>query len=415
MPLILLPACAAAGQGPLLVSPQALAARPGVVVLDLRDSTAFRMAHVAGAVHWNEEPCSTTTVDEVQECLGRHGIDGTAPLVAYDQLGRPSARAGRLLWLAEWGGVPSVAFIDGGFEAWQRSGLPIAGGEVDVDVPSVGFSGKVRKSATAEQEWLLPRLGQEGVEILDLREGTGWQSFSTPPAYSAGHIPYSLPFSAEALLGPEGDWPETDAGRATLGSLGPRPSDPVALDSAFVVHGSNREDPRTSLAYLLLRHLGIDVRVLTGGWNDWHDRGLPVVRILSVAEVHERIAPKERGEDPAGPHHPIVTLDLREVRDYDLGHLPGSLPLPLHRFAEDFERTVATAAQGVRRDSVSLIFYCYGPDCVRSRKACAWAAALGYTDLSWFRGGTEAWLEAGLPLHRTGEAGAERPIPSPAP
>lgn len=147
------PTWLAAERAPLLVSPRALAERTDVVVVDLRDGEAFRSAHLPGAVHWSWERCSTAAVASIRECLGRHGIDGAAPVAVYDQSGRPTPAAGRLLWLAEWAGVPSVSIVGGGFEEWRNAGLPIAGG--DAPASPVTFVGRVRESVTAEREWLL--------------------------------------------------------------------------------------------------------------------------------------------------------------------------------------------------------------------------------------------------------------------
>jgi PQQ-dependent catabolism-associated CXXCW motif protein len=45
-----------------------------------------------------------------------------------------------------------------------------------------------------------------------------------------------------------------------------------------------------------------------------------------------------------------------------------------------------------------LVFFCVNAQCWLSYNASLRAAALGYTRVYWYRGGIEAWKEAGLPL-----------------
>jgi thiosulfate/3-mercaptopyruvate sulfurtransferase len=56
--------------------------------------------------------------------LGRWGIDENVQVVAYDQ--NNGAHAARLWWLLRWVGHVQVAVLNGGFAAWQQSGLPVS-------------------------------------------------------------------------------------------------------------------------------------------------------------------------------------------------------------------------------------------------------------------------------------------------
>ena len=47
-----------------------------------------------------------------------------------------------------------------------------------------------------------------------------------------------------------------------------------------------------------------------------------------------------------------------------------------------------------------LVFFCVNAQCWLSYNASLRAAALGYVRVYWYRGGIEAWREAGLPLGR---------------
>ena len=50
----------------------------------------------------------------------------------------------------------------------------------------------------------------------------------------------------------------------------------------------------------------------------------------------------------------------------------------------------------------ALIFYCIGANCWESYNATLRAAAMGYTNLHWYRGGLQAWEDAGLPMQALG-------------
>lgn len=52
----------------------------------------------------------------------------------------------------------------------------------------------------------------------------------------------------------------------------------------------------------------------------------------------------------------------------------------------------------------ALVFYCMGPSCWESYNATLRAAAMGYTNLYWYRGGLQAWEDAGLPMQILGAA-----------
>lgn len=53
-----------------------------------------------------------------------------------------------------------------------------------------------------------------------------------------------------------------------------------------------------------------------------------------------------------------------------------------------------------------LVYFCVSPQCWLSYNAALRAAAAGYTQVYWYRGGIEAWREAGLPLAAIEPAGA---------
>ncbi|AYF86608.1 PQQ-dependent catabolism-associated CXXCW motif protein [Pseudomonas sp. JS3066] len=104
-------------------------------------------------------------------------------------------------------------------------------------------------------------------------------------------------------------------------------------------------------------------------------------------------------------------LQGRFIEDEPHANLPGSLWLANTGDGElsaewlgYFSRHLRQASHG--RSNHPLVFYCRS-DCWLSWNAVKRAAALGYTNLYWYRDGIDAWEQAGLPLQPA------RPVPFP--
>ncbi len=333
------------------------------------------------------------------------GISGRETVVAYGTDREAVARAYRLLRQA---GCAEVRVLDGGLAAWRA-----AGRDLETGPPrraAAAFRPATRgEEAAADAGWIAGTFAQAGVQLLDVRDVRGWERWETPPTFAAGHIPYSLPFDPRALLKAGGGWPAPDAVRGYFASFGPRPGDPVRLDSTFVLYGEDASDPRLDLGYLLLELGGLDARVFPGGWKEWKGDGArPVVRVVSAADLAARLRRENPGLAADRTPRGLILFDLREPRDFAIGHLPGALSLPFLHFPEEFGKAVAAGWPGADRARMPLVLYCYGIDCVRSRKAGAQAASLGFHDVLWFRGGVEEWRQAGYPL-------LDSPLPTPSP
>lgn len=275
-------------------------------------------------------------------------------------------------------------------------------------VPKPGRA-PARAPDTVDADWIAASFGQPGTVLLDTRDARGWDRWETPPTFAAGHIPHALPFDPRALLSKDGNPPDPSEIRRRLGTLGPRPNDPVSLDSTFVLYGEDSTDPRPGEGKRLLTLAGLDARVFPGGWREWMAGGSrPSVRVVSAADLAallKREDPRLAGERPASG---LILLDLREARDFAVGHLPGASSLPFTLFAEIFEKKAAEGWPGAGRRRLPLVLYCYGPECIRSREAGAQAARLGFRNVLWFRGGVREWLAAGYPL-------LDSPLPTAAP
>ena len=79
---------------------------------------------------------------------------------------------------------------------------------------------------------------------------------------------------------------------------------------------------------------------------------------------------------------PVILLDVREQSEYDSGHIPGAVLLPVGTIAAD------TAAAVIPDPTSTVLVYCRSGN--RSKTAAAKLAALGYTNIYEF-GGINTW------------------------
>lgn len=78
----------------------------------------------------------------------------------------------------------------------------------------------------------------------------------------------------------------------------------------------------------------------------------------------------------------VLVLDVREQEEFDTGHIPGAILLPVGTISE------ATAAAVIPEDDTVVLVYCRSGN--RSKTASAALAELGYTQVYEF-GGINTW------------------------
>jgi rhodanese-related sulfurtransferase len=79
---------------------------------------------------------------------------------------------------------------------------------------------------------------------------------------------------------------------------------------------------------------------------------------------------------------------------YQAEHIPGAVNLP-------GDLTEQIAGQLVPNRHATVVTYCSGQFCGRSRTAAAVFERLGYADVRLYEGGKADWTQAGLPLQGT--------------
>ena len=85
----------------------------------------------------------------------------------------------------------------------------------------------------------------------------------------------------------------------------------------------------------------------------------------------------------------LVLIDSRISANRKHGFIEGSLSLP------DVATDCNTLASHIATPSTPVLFYCNGPNCLRSSNAVTIARECGYQTLYWFRGGFLEWKQKG--------------------
>jgi rhodanese-related sulfurtransferase len=123
-------------------------------------------------------------------------------------------------------------------------------------------------------------------------------------------------------------------------------------------------------------------------WNALSGRGLALTRNAYLHEGDEEIAPAEaRARLDKG----ALFLDARPVAFYDMGHIPGALPLP----EDDFDRAFARIETRLR-SSFDIVVYCSGFGCEASHMVARRLKERGIPAVV-LAEGWPAWTDAGYP------------------
>lgn len=218
---------------------------PGAVYLGLDDVFTGR----ASGIHRTLGP-----LHEVRDRLGRLGVSPDKHVVVYDANG--GSEAAMVFWLLDYLGFERVSVLEGGAERWMAEERPQTA-QVPV-VANTHVDGDTRAERLATAEWIVPRLADPDVCLVDCR---------TPEEFVQGHIPGARNRSWDRTLRLDAYQRFRDALdlRAELHRLG------IVEDREIVTYCQTGQ--RSAHTYLTLRWLGYpNVRNYDGSWTEWGER-----------------------------------------------------------------------------------------------------------------------------------------------
>lgn len=86
-------------------------------------------------------------------------------------------------------------------------------------------------------------------------------------------------------------------------------------------------------------------------------------------------------------HQSVILIDVREQNEFDAGHIPGAVLMPLSSF---------DPAKLPRQEGKRVVLYCRSGR--RAKEAAAMAEAAGRSDILVYAGSMNEWSAAGEPV-----------------
>lgn len=192
--------------------------------------------------------------------LGRWGIAPGHQVVVYDA-GDGSMAAARFWWLLKLLGHERVAVLNGGLNAWRAERLPETR-ETERVAETAPYPARFQRTAIADAEEVLSRLGQPAGWLFDVRAAERFRGEVEPLDPVAGHVPGAVnqPFSQSLH---DGRFKSSAELRDQLGPVlaGRKPEEAVVMCGSGV-----------TACHLLLamEHAGLHgARVYAGSWSGW--------------------------------------------------------------------------------------------------------------------------------------------------
>jgi thiosulfate/3-mercaptopyruvate sulfurtransferase len=265
---------------PLLTEPESLQndlGKADVLVVDMRAPDNYLAGHIPGAVNLSytdiiaiNPPAMGLLPDgaHLSAVFSAIGLEKQHYVIAYDDEG--GGRASRLLWTLDVLGHRAFSLLNGGLYAWSEQNGPLEQ-RVTHRTPSHYRAKLANPSAMADKDYILARLGQDDLVLLDTRSADEYTGRDRRAA-RAGCIPGAVNMNwTEAMGSPPCLRFKPDILlRQKLINRG------VTPDKEVIVYCQTHH--RSAHTYMVLKHLGYDrVRGYAGAWSEWgNDPDVPV-------------------------------------------------------------------------------------------------------------------------------------------
>lgn len=205
--------------------------------------------------------------DDLQRALRALGVHGDSTVVAYDQ--SQGVSAARLWWLLRNAGFASTAaddghgsvrVLDGGLDAWARTGR-----ELSVGNPITAMPGTVSITMGAVPTITIDEaasFADHGL-LLDARAGERYRGEIEPIDPRAGHIPGAISAPTSENLDGVGAFLPTQQLRERFAQLGVQDGAPTAVYCGSGVTAAHQ--------ILALEAAGYEAALFPGSWSQWSE------------------------------------------------------------------------------------------------------------------------------------------------
>jgi thiosulfate/3-mercaptopyruvate sulfurtransferase len=254
----------------VLATPQAVAALSGAAILAIRNPRGDEAVtpRIPGAVDVDlptelASPGGGTRgsrpLPEIAE-LQRHargwGLRQGQTVIVYDHDRGLSAARG--WWVLRWAGIADVRLLDGGFQAWVATGLPVVHRRPAPEPGDVVLSAGHLPVLEADDAQAFPARGV----LLDSRIRPNYIGGAVSPgAPKRGHIPGALSAPAADNFTEPGPFTDAATLRHLYAALGADGSRPVGVYCGAGISAA--------VNVAALASIGIEAAMYPGSWSAW--------------------------------------------------------------------------------------------------------------------------------------------------
>ena len=392
----------------LLVSAINLPVSDGTLYVDARSGKSSN-AYIPNSIRldWQKfyQNQNVKSANEIASLLGSYGISGKEQIVIYDD-GAGKGYASMIFWLLDLAGHPNVKVLDGGWQAYQKSGQKTAA--KPVSAKAVQFSATAKPQAVMGMKDVLTHYGDYDLKIIDARSDEEYLGWALHGEKRGGHIRAAMNFYPSWAYNADGTLKEISKVRTLMKQKG------LTSEKSFLTYSNL--DARGTDMYFLLRLMGYkDVANMGFSYNNWAEgHRLPI----SAAPNHTSLVSPEwvnqlisTGKAPTYNNKKFLVLEAswgtleKAAKDYKEGHIPGAVHFDTDNFENEkqywdlfeFDELAANFAKmGIDKDT-TVIVYSHEPSPIAA-SISFWALKYAGVDVRLLNGNFDRWKQKGLPI-----------------
>lgn len=229
----------------------------------------YERSHIPGAVYFDLEKDLSGPVEEhggrhplpalsrFKERLQNAGITNETTIVVYD--GKEGAFASRMWWLLKYVGHEKVFILNGGFEAWEKSGYFTEDSIPHYQQTNYNIHENKDMLATYEEVKDIALKGTGSAVLIDSRESRRYLGIEEPIDRVPGHIPTAI--NKPWMEGFENGFYKPRVGQE-------KRFEDMDIDQPIIVYCGSGVTATPN--YIALKEAGFkNVRLYAGSYSDW--------------------------------------------------------------------------------------------------------------------------------------------------